>query len=519
MTRITRSLFVVLLLLVVLPSWVQAATYYMRPYATGPYGDSSGSSYVNAFRAWNANTLPAWNPGDRLIICGVVGIHPSDVTGFMNMGANEGSAASHIVITGLCPEEAGTLGTLTGGNTLKPVLRITFSYVDLEDINVTNSQLWVDDYVDYGAGVNADCVIVSSAGGGLGFNIVSRVRTSECSGVGINVQKPSVIVQDSVVTKIGIDGIIMSSAASGTIIRRNIVSDFARHNSLADGIETTTATTGDILIEYNTVTFQNYYSTKSGIIGGGTAPGVTTIRFNTVISPDLAAAVANPTPNNGISWTAGQADIYGNTVYGFYAGLSCFNVGVAHTTVNMYNNVVSNNYFAIRLAPSVGTPTFNLYNNTAATVSYGISDGHTVSNTINAYNNVITLLNPQSLGAIKGYALSIATGTTYNGNNNDFYPEGTDFMRNQLCAGGPYATLAAYKAACPTVDMATISADPLFVSTSDYRTRGTSPIRNTGIVKSWCRDPRNRMCRDDRRDIGAYQSSSGDQAATRAARQ
>jgi hypothetical protein len=227
----------------------EAATYYMRPYSTGPYGDSSGSSYANAFRAWNANTLPTWNPGDRLIICGVVGIHPSDVTGFMNMGANAGSATSHIVITGLCPEEAGTLGTLTGVNTLAPVLRMTFAYVDLEDINVTSSANYA------GLSGNGDCVVVSSAGADAGYNIVSRVRVSECAGVGINVQKPFTIVQDSTMINLGLDGITVSSLAPNSIIRRNTVSNFSVIGTVGDGIECAATNTGPNLIEFNTVTF------------------------------------------------------------------------------------------------------------------------------------------------------------------------------------------------------------------------------------------------------------------------
>jgi hypothetical protein len=185
------------------------------------------------------------------------------------------------------------------------------------------------------------------------------------------------------------------------------------------------------------------------------------------------------------------------------------------TTLDVYSNVLDGNYFGIRLAPTQGTPTINMYNNTIVNTSYGISDGHTVSTTMNIYNNSISLLNPLTLTP-KGYAILINTGTTYNANNNNFYPEGTDFIRNTPCGGSLYATLAAYQAACTTQDTVTVAVDPLLTAT--YRTKGTSTMRRAGVATGFCRDPRDRVCKPDRPDIGAYQASSGDPANTRTAR-
>lgn len=61
----------------------------------------------------------------------------------------------------------------------------------------------------------------------------------------------------------------------------------------------------------------------------------------------------------------------------------------------------------------------------------------------------------------------------------------------------------------------TINTDPLV--TSDYKLQPTSPLKRTGTQHPYCRDARGRPCWSPP-DIGAYQSTSGDPAATRAVR-
>lgn len=60
-----------------------------------------------------------------------------------------------------------------------------------------------------------------------------------------------------------------------------------------------------------------------------------------------------------------------------------------------------------------------------------------------------------------------------------------------------------------------LNTDPLL--TADYKTMGSSPLRRAGTVHADCRDARGRPCWLPP-DIGAYQSTSGDPAATRAVR-
>lgn len=63
----------------------------------------------------------------------------------------------------------------------------------------------------------------------------------------------------------------------------------------------------------------------------------------------------------------------------------------------------------------------------------------------------------------------------------------------------------------------TINTDPLVTST--YRLLPSSPLKRTGTQHAYCADARGRVCPPSAPNSGAYQSTSGDPAATRTARQ
>ena len=64
----------------------------------------------------------------------------------------------------------------------------------------------------------------------------------------------------------------------------------------------------------------------------------------------------------------------------------------------------------------------------------------------------------------------------------------------------------------------TWNTDPKLISSTDFRTQGTSPLRRAGGSGGVCKDVRGRACYPDSPDIGAYQATSGDPAAARTAR-
>lgn len=79
-------------------------------------------------------------------------------------------------------------------------------------------------------------------------------------------------------------------------------------------------------------------------------------------------------------------------------------------------------------------------------------------------------------------------------------------------------TVAGFQAACSgDVCSGNLSSDPLLMSETDVRLRTTSPGYRAGVGTA-CLDYRGRACPSDRPNIGAYQSTSGDPAATRAVR-
>lgn len=79
-------------------------------------------------------------------------------------------------------------------------------------------------------------------------------------------------------------------------------------------------------------------------------------------------------------------------------------------------------------------------------------------------------------------------------------------------------TVAGFQSACAgDVCSGNMSTDPLTYSDSDFRLKTISPAYRAGVGTA-CLDYRGRVCPPDSPNIGAYQSTSGDPAATRAVR-
>lgn len=156
-------------------------------------------------------------------------------------------------------------------------------------------------------------------------------------------------------------------------------------------------------------------------------------------------------------------------------------------------NLFTGAYSSLFLSASSGT---------TLTVAYNTFDGESAPNviglnasgtgtTITVTNNIFTNL---ATAISEGGTVTVADSTNlfYNNGDND-----SGF----------------------TINANSILANPLFVSATDRRTQTISPARRSAVLKYPCVDARGRACYPDRPDIGAYQSSSGDPAAPRAARQ
>lgn len=84
--------------------------------------------------------------------------------------------------------------------------------------------------------------------------------------------------------------------------------------------------------------------------------------------------------------------------------------------------------------------------------------------------------------------------------------------------GTGLTTVSGFQSACSgDVCSGNLSSDPLLNSTTDFRLQLSSPAVRAGVM-GVCRDVRDRACSSTAPNIGAYQSTSGDPAATRAVR-
>lgn len=165
----------------------------------------------------------------------------------------------------------------------------------------------------------------------------------------------------------------------------------------------------------------------------------------------------------------------------------------------IYNNTFLNNPYGPCISFRAGTNT---------------KSGYTVT------NNVLHGCGGTQVSGAEGIALYIADAASVGNqtfkNNYIYSAIETDTVFYKATGA---TTVAAFQSACSGDTCSGNSgSDPLLLSSSDGRTQASSPLRGAGLYWSnLCGDARGRPCWLPP-DIGAYQSTSGDPAATRAAR-
>ena len=172
-----------------------------------------------------------------------------------------------------------------------------------------------------------------------------------------------------------------------------------------------------------------------------------------------------------------KVDVTNNTIYNWGGGLAInpFNGTVGYSNGNIVNNIVMN---------------LNTNGTDCTTTCYFQADN---------WQNMV------------------AGGAVI---NNNLYYTSTGFaaLKFNMPGFAVRSSLSAHQTDMAPNEAASLNVDPLFLSTSDFRTKGTSPVRRAGKDGYSCIDPRGRPCYHPP-DIGAYQASSRNQAATRAPRQ
>ncbi len=180
--------------------------------------------------------------------------------------------------------------------------------------------------------------------------------------------------------------------------------------------------------------------------------------------------------------------IYGNRAFNGKLGIG--NYGVGGSTFS--NLVVGSATFGIEVAATNSLA----HNNTVDNIGAGYAAIRLTAAATNAkaWNNILS-------DTGEGIRLTSASGHTES--NNLFHGTVTTRVYNTTTGGSIAATNP-------------VNATNQFVSESggDYRTKGNSTARRAGLAWAGCTDLRGRVCWNAP-DIGAYQASSGDQAATR----
>lgn len=292
-------------------------------------------------------------------------------------------------------------------------------------------------------------------------------------------------------------GIVNSSTdatavADGTIIRDSIVRcDGPATRCISIGTDGSTA--------FNAANAQIYRNTVSSSFydGSSTPHGISLGRVT-----------------GGVAW--------GNTVIGFAVGIiTAINQGAVVT-----GNVIAGAYYAPLFSKGSGATTVPIFTNNTVIMddalfgakfgNYGCLaaaiQGATNNAGVSFRNNICYVRS----GAGWKYAVVDASQVA-SFDTNDYFslPTLTNPWSYQ---GSTYANLSLWNAAS-TVGTE-LSVNPYFFADNNYRLSSSSTLRRAGVwPTNECRDMRGRPCWAPQPDLGAYQSSSGDPALPRTARQ
>lgn len=275
------------------------------------------------------------------------------------------------------------------------------------------------------------------------------------------------------------DGIWLANVGNFTIKNSYIHTVATSGRSTGDNVQlggtlTSLTVTDNIFDHRNTEAKQVFLD----ITTGGTSGLIRGNQFLMSIAGDQQA----PGVTQALSLTTANVRIESNVIYGAWRGLVVGGSGA----------VIVGNY----LYGSYGSLYLQAGNSLSTTMINNTFDGRGTSGVtgVNASGTgyAVTMQN----NVLAGLATGISKGGT--GTITETY---NNFFGNT--ANGV------------TLHGSDLTSNPLLLS--DGRTQATSPLRRAGTAYGSCRDARGRVCWSPP-DIGAYQSTSGDPAATRAVR-
>lgn len=223
---------------------------------------------------------------------------------------------------------------------------------------------------------------------------------------------------------------------------------------------------------------------------------------NDITNVQTYAAISN-IDGIGIDLDLGNTRIYvyRNAISGCLGNASVENSGQGITIFGSSTNFVYGNtlignrhgfVFGDDNAGVAGVPNYVEHNTINGNLWDGIQTVSLVEQVNVIRNNIIANNGRYGISSLGSGTQTLTTNVLYNNASGNY---------NSQTAGG-----------------SDILDDPGYVSITDYRLRGSSPAMRAGTTGAMCADIRGRPCYGLAPNIGAYQSTSGDPAATRAAR-
>jgi hypothetical protein len=518
-----------ILVLMLLPSLANAATYYVRPLG-GSYGTEDGTSYANAFDGFaDISGLAA---GDTLYVCGA---HSEAFTTPIS-----GTSVAQMIVDGRCPSDAGSLNI--GGGARNIIMN-----------DGVGEDFWTFRYLTISGGTSAGTALYCN--GTTDCNgVVFEYNTVTCTNASANTQAIRVRSPKAVIIQYNTldgssgacgNGIILDTAAApltthiNNYIEHNTVHGFGGIAIRINGVNQTDYNPGPNYVRYNT-TYDNgdgiyhvnadqitnsynisYGNNRTNYAGEGYGFASTWcdkgVWTDNIGNTNRTKAIEIYTDNLRLltSATSG-ATIRRNSfqhnpteVIVFRATIDVNNGSPgtpAWVGVVVADNIVVGGTNGIDIADGVVA---TVANNTIIDPLY--ESGILLENGANNVTVINNLIKMTSGAALYGLWASNGSGTANVYKNNLFWV-------GAVTVNLAHINTTNYTAGTITgLDAGAVVSNPLLLST--YRTGANSPARRAGTAWGGCSDYRGRACYPDHPDIGAYQMSSGDQANTRSARQ
>lgn len=495
------------LVLLLLPSvaWATQETLYVRPPEACTY-NGDGTAYAcaasngaaGAFRTSDNILVSATDetagkvdPGDLLYVCGSFikttngnfFYGPTDAT-----GTGSGTTSNRVTISFACPGDPGSISALVGVSsyafaTYAHDLNIVLSTAVLQggtldvlilgdstaDETTTMNITVTGGTVTHSSAANTECVRA------IGRNItIDGTTIYDCQRDGIFAKGKNTTVKNTIISRVNMEG-------------NTNVGDCIQHTAQGDGY----------LVQNNYCDHTNVDSKYCFVNNGVSDSGLAMFIGNTCIKNSTDAIGAG----HAGARSEGSAIFRSNTFTGGTTGVHCLTAGGAtcELTGNLFLDVTGP---AMRIADG----TVNACNNTVITATTGVQvDGTATTQLIcnNIFANVTTgIAKTSSANPIDKYNLF------YNVSGNNVTVSGSNVAAGtgSLLATNPLFRSSTY-------------ADAEGYNLHGAALRSTSPARRTGFQTVYCADVRERVCPSNSLNIGAYQTGSGDAAATRAVRQ